>query len=121
MYIFQVCQLLHDPTVRLHEVEVSLFSPFRPMLAERCNVRTVEESLKRSQFYYVETKYDGERFQLHVENGVFRYFSRLECLTFFFCLNYDSSCFFVFFVEQQNGICVGVIRKENLSLKWFLY
>lgn len=74
--LLKVCQLLNDPTVCLHEVEVSLFSPFRPMLAERCNVRTVEESMKKSQFYYVETKYDGERFQLHVENGVFRYFSR---------------------------------------------
>ena len=80
MCVFQVCQLLNDPAVRLHEVEVSLFSPFRPMLAERCNVRTVEESMKKSQFYYVEIKYDGERFQLHVENGVFRYFSRLEVI-----------------------------------------
>ncbi|PNF19465.1 hypothetical protein B7P43_G02347 [Cryptotermes secundus] len=74
--LHKVCQLLHNPTVRLHEVEVSLFSPFRPMLAERCNVRSVEESMKKSQFYYVETKHDGERFQLHMENGVFKYFSR---------------------------------------------
>jgi DNA ligase-4 len=80
VYVFQVCQLLRDPAIRLHEVEVSLFSPFRPMLAERCNVRTVEESMKNSQFYYVETKYDGERFQLHMENGVFKYFSRLEIM-----------------------------------------
>lgn len=80
MYIFQVCQLLRDPEIRLHEVEVSLFSPFRPMLAERCNVQTVEESMKKGQFYYAETKYDGERFQLHMENGVFKYFSRLEIM-----------------------------------------
>lgn len=50
------------------------------MLAERCDVQTVEESMKKSRFYYVETKYDGERFQLHMENGVFKYFSRLETM-----------------------------------------
>ncbi|XP_069681895.1 DNA ligase 4-like isoform X2 [Periplaneta americana] len=74
--LHKVCHLLRDPTTRLHEVEVSVFSPFRPMLAERCNVRTAEESMKKSHFYYIETKHDGERFQLHMENGIFKYFSR---------------------------------------------
>jgi ATP-dependent DNA ligase len=50
------------------------------MLAERCNVRFVEESMKKSPFYFVETKHDGERFQLHMENTVFKYFSRLEIM-----------------------------------------
>ena len=27
--------MLHNPNVRMHEVEVSLFSPFRPMLGDR--------------------------------------------------------------------------------------
>ena len=73
---FQICQMLKDPTVRLHEIEVSLFSPFRPMLAERCNVKIVEESMKKSNYYFVETKHDGERFQIHMKDGVFKYFSR---------------------------------------------
>ena len=70
--------MLKDPAVRLHEVEISLFSPFRPMLAERCNVKTVEESMKKCNYYFVETKHDGERFQIHMKDGVFKYFSRLE-------------------------------------------
>ena len=27
--------MLKDPSVRMHEIEVSLFSPFRPMLGDR--------------------------------------------------------------------------------------
>lgn len=34
LHLIQVCTSLKDPSVRLHEIEISLFSPFRPMLAE---------------------------------------------------------------------------------------
>jgi len=27
--------MLRDPAIRLHEIEISLFSPFRPMLGEQ--------------------------------------------------------------------------------------
>ena len=33
--MFQVCLMLRDPSVRMHEIEVSLMSPFKPMLADR--------------------------------------------------------------------------------------
>ena len=34
-FSLKVCIDLHDPTVRMNEAQMSLFSPFRPMLAER--------------------------------------------------------------------------------------
>ncbi len=34
-YLLKVCTMLRDSNVRMHEIEVSLFSPFRPMLGDR--------------------------------------------------------------------------------------
>lgn len=72
----KVCTLLHNPDRRLHEVEISIFSPIRPMLSEQCDVQKVESCMKNSAFYYIETKHDGERFQIHFKTGTFKYFSR---------------------------------------------
>ena len=41
MFVVQVCTILKDPKVRLHEIEVSLFSPFRPMLGQRGEPKSV--------------------------------------------------------------------------------
>ncbi|XP_063243477.1 DNA ligase 4 [Bacillus rossius redtenbacheri] len=70
------CETLKDPARRLHEAEVQVFSPCRPMLAERCDVRRVEEAMRKGRVYFVETKHDGERFQLHMRDGLYKYFSR---------------------------------------------
>ncbi|GLG98951.1 DNA ligase 4 [Gryllus bimaculatus] len=72
----KICNMLKDPNHRLHELEVEIFSPFRPMLAEQCSIQKVEECFKRHSLFYVETKHDGERFQLHYKNNTFKYFSR---------------------------------------------
>lgn len=45
------------------------------MLCERRNISELGEMLS-SHEYYAQTKMDGERFQLHMNNGEFRYFSR---------------------------------------------
>lgn len=74
--LMKVCQKLSDTSVRLHEVDVEMFSPFRPMLSEECDVKKVDVYFKKSPYYYIETKYDGERFQVHMEDGVYKYFSR---------------------------------------------
>ncbi|XP_068735127.1 DNA ligase 4-like [Montipora capricornis] len=71
----KVCTDLHDPTIRMNEAQMSLFSPFRPMLAERGAIEEVEKIMK-NQAFYIETKIDGERMQLHKEKDVFMYFSR---------------------------------------------
>lgn len=73
----KICEKLNDPNVRLHEIEIELFSPFRPMLSEECDVTKVDVYFKKSPFLYIETKLDGERFQLHMEKGEYKYFSRL--------------------------------------------
>ncbi|XP_049840177.1 DNA ligase 4-like isoform X4 [Schistocerca gregaria] len=72
----KVCTLLHNPNKRLHEVEITIFSPVRPMLSEQCDIQKVENCMKNSAFYYIETKHDGERFQIHFMTGTFKYFSR---------------------------------------------
>ncbi|XP_049941540.1 DNA ligase 4 isoform X2 [Schistocerca serialis cubense] len=72
----KVCTLLHNPDRRLHEVEITIFSPVRPMLSEQCDIQKVENCMKNSAFYYIETKHDGERFQIHFMTGTFKYFSR---------------------------------------------
>lgn len=66
---------LRDPSVRLHEIEVSLFSAFRPMLAERAMLEKVEAQMNHKT-YYAETKYDGERSQIHKKGNNYKYFSR---------------------------------------------
>ncbi|RZF41479.1 hypothetical protein LSTR_LSTR000193 [Laodelphax striatellus] len=72
----KVCEKLYDPEKRLHEVEVCMFEPFRPMLAERCDVQKVDKELAGAPFHFLETKWDGERCQLHYDSGNFKYFSR---------------------------------------------
>ncbi|KAK7069753.1 DNA ligase (ATP) [Halocaridina rubra] len=71
----KVSSTLSDPSVRLHEIEVSLFSAFRPMLAERAVLDKVENQMNRKT-YYAETKFDGERSQIHKRGNVYKYFSR---------------------------------------------
>ncbi|XP_055337355.1 DNA ligase 4-like [Paramacrobiotus metropolitanus] len=73
--ISTVCTKLHDPTLRLSEIEVSLFAPVRPMLAETWNPEKLRSALKGG-VYYAEIKYDGDRCQIHKNGKEFRYFSR---------------------------------------------
>uniref|UniRef100_A0A8D8QBL3 DNA ligase 4 n=2 Tax=Cacopsylla melanoneura TaxID=428564 RepID=A0A8D8QBL3_9HEMI len=72
----RVCSVLHNPSSQLHEIEVVLFEPFRPMLSRRLDIQAVETDLRDRDEYYVEPKHDGERFQLHLSGGQFKYFSR---------------------------------------------
>uniref|UniRef100_A0A1A8NYI9 DNA ligase n=1 Tax=Nothobranchius rachovii TaxID=451742 RepID=A0A1A8NYI9_9TELE len=71
----KVCQQLHNPSVSLSEVSIELFSAFKPMLAAVANIRNVEKQMGNSPFY-IETKLDGERIQLHKDGDVYKYFSR---------------------------------------------
>lgn len=71
-----LCDTLSDMTTRLHEIEISLFSPFRPMLSNRCDVTQFNKIFLKTRHLYIETKFDGERFQLHMKNNRFKYFSR---------------------------------------------
>ncbi|GIZ01999.1 hypothetical protein CEXT_814261 [Caerostris extrusa] len=71
----KVCCSLRDPSVSLNEIEITLFSPFRPMLAEMATPDQVEQLTGGTPFV-IETKYDGERLQLHKHGSSYMYFSR---------------------------------------------
>lgn len=72
----KVCEILANPDVRLHELEIQIFEAFRPMLSKRIDNNNFKKEFKNEKLYYLENKFDGERFQIHMKNGEFRYFSR---------------------------------------------
>lgn len=48
------------------------------MLCQQCDVQAANTDIRKAEAYYVEIKFDGERFQLHCKDGEFKYFSRYE-------------------------------------------
>ncbi|XP_005884535.2 PREDICTED: DNA ligase 4 [Myotis brandtii] len=71
----KVCRQLHDPSVGLSDISITLFSPFKPMLAAIADIGRIEKDMK-NQSFYIETKLDGERMQMHKDGDVYAYFSR---------------------------------------------
>ena len=71
----KVCQDLRDPEKRMHEIDIKLFAPFRPMLADRVSIGKVVDQMDNRDFF-IETKYDGERMQAHFNENQFKFFSR---------------------------------------------
>lgn len=71
----KVCIQLHDPSVCLSDVSISMFSAFKPMLAAIANIQQIEKQMNHQSFY-IETKLDGERMQMHKDGDVYKYFSR---------------------------------------------
>lgn len=57
---------------------VDIITPFYviwPMLCERMNIENLQKIISEND-YYLETKMDGERCQIHIRGNEFRYFSR---------------------------------------------
>lgn len=71
----KVCRQLHDPSVGLSDISITLFSAFKPMLAAIADIERIEKDMKHQSFY-IETKLDGERMQMHKQGGEYQYFSR---------------------------------------------
>uniref|UniRef100_A0ABM5EIP7 DNA ligase n=1 Tax=Pogona vitticeps TaxID=103695 RepID=A0ABM5EIP7_9SAUR len=71
----KVCRQLHNPSVCLSDVSITLFSAFKPMLAAIANIQQIEKQMN-NQSFYIETKLDGERMQMHKDGDVYKYFSR---------------------------------------------
>ncbi|XP_077775144.1 DNA ligase 4 isoform X2 [Podarcis muralis] len=71
----KVCRQLHNPSVFLSDVSITLFSAFKPMLAAIADVQQIEKQMN-NQSFYIETKLDGERMQMHKDADVYKYFSR---------------------------------------------
>lgn len=58
-----MCEELDDGDTRPLELGVQLFSAISPMLSERLDVMDVGK-LAPDKTYHIETKFDGERFQV---------------------------------------------------------
>lgn len=59
-----------------HDLDIRIFRPFNPMLCTKCDVNVFGKEVPNKCILYIEKKFDGERFQLHMQDGNFRYFSR---------------------------------------------
>ncbi|KAG2456580.1 DNA ligase 4 [Polypterus senegalus] len=71
----KVCRQLHDPKVCLSDVSIALFCAFKPMLAAIADIHQIEKQMNNLPFY-IQTKLDGERMQLHKDGDVYKYYSR---------------------------------------------
>lgn len=73
----RVCEVidLKLPVELLQSGICELFKPIRPMLCERGYISRIKDMLSQHD-YYLETKMDGERCQLHINGTEFKYFSR---------------------------------------------
>ena len=78
----RVCWELYDPNIRLDSAEkgVTLLSCFQPQLAQ-FQKRTLEHTVNLmhrggSEQFWIEEKLDGERMQMHMNEGEFRWWSR---------------------------------------------
>jgi len=78
----RVCWELSDPTIRLDSTEtgVTLLSCFQPQLAQ-FQKRSLEDTVKVMQRvgaeqFWIEEKLDGERMQMHMSEGAFKWWSR---------------------------------------------
>ncbi|KAF9912484.1 DNA ligase (ATP) [Linnemannia zychae] len=65
-----------DPTVKVVTASVNVNHPFKPMLSKRIpTARGVVVSME-NQSFWIETKIDGERVQIHKDGENYRYWSR---------------------------------------------
>ncbi|XP_014279240.1 DNA ligase 4 [Halyomorpha halys] len=95
--ICQVCSKLKDRNVRYHELDIELFRAFKPMLCERVDIH----NLSLNSMYFVENKFDGERFQLHYKDRKFKYFSRNG---YEYSVNYGE--------DPESGYFTSLIMKQ---------
>lgn len=75
MSLRDVCDKLKNPETKM-KYGIEVFSPFKPMLLERCKIEDVGKFFTGKESYFIQTKHDGERFQIHMQAGQFKYFSR---------------------------------------------
>ncbi|KAL1919805.1 uncharacterized protein VTP21DRAFT_1736 [Calcarisporiella thermophila] len=97
----KVCEDLFDPQVRLHTGPVSIFLPFKPMLASRVDaIDQIPEAMNKEPFW-LEQKLDGERIQLHVKGAEFQYWSRnAKDYTYIYGANKDEGSLTPFIYDQ---------------------
>ncbi|KAJ3298780.1 DNA ligase (ATP) [Rhizoclosmatium sp. JEL0117] len=73
----RVCEDLADPSVSvISSSNVSLNFPFKPMLSKSVKTLAEVEKVRGGKTFWIETKLDGERMQLHKSGGNYKWFSR---------------------------------------------
>lgn len=70
-----VCETLTDPSKRSEDKMLSLFSNVKPMLAMQMDPENVVSQMRDAEFV-IETKFDGNRIQVHRSGDHLAYFSR---------------------------------------------
>lgn len=72
-----LCNELKNPQMRTqHNHWIKIFSHFKPMLLEQLKFENIEKLFENHRTLIVQTKCDGERSQIHMKDGVFKYFTR---------------------------------------------
>ncbi|CAG4977768.1 unnamed protein product [Parnassius apollo] len=71
----KVCANFDGGNTRPSEIGVEIFYAVSPMLLEQLKITKLSD-LPPTKTYMIEEKFDGERFQIHMENNIFEYFSR---------------------------------------------
>ncbi|KAI8803243.1 ATP dependent DNA ligase domain-containing protein [Cladochytrium replicatum] len=81
----QVAKQLPTYETRLDNMEIALFTPFRPMIAGRAvSLKSIPVAMGGRTFY-IQTKLDGERMLMHKDGGAYKWFSRNQT-------NYTAEC-----------------------------
>ena len=74
--LIEVCNYLADPTSEKYiNTYYQLFAPIKPMLVARMTLDNIINTFHEVDVI-VETKWDGERIQCHLNNKVVKFFSR---------------------------------------------
>lgn len=74
-----VCDTLQDRNKKIQKniSNITVLKPFKPMLLERLEILDTGKFFEgNNDGIIVQTKFDGERSQLHMKNGKFKYFTR---------------------------------------------
>lgn len=77
-HLSRVCNIIESGgggEIHQNSSSVEPGQPVHPMLCQRFNIAHLEQLITNNE-YYIQTKMDGERFQIHVQNNNFKYFSR---------------------------------------------
>jgi DNA ligase 4 len=72
----RLCIDLSDPTFKLERFAIHVFCPFAPQLSKRIDEHEKIPDEVGNNSFWIETKLDGERMQMHYQGGRFEWWSR---------------------------------------------
>ncbi|KAI4490315.1 hypothetical protein M0802_010692 [Mischocyttarus mexicanus] len=71
----QICDNLDQGKKKVN-CDIQVFSFFKPMLLERIAIEDAAKLFYNNDEYIVQMKFDGERSQIHMKDGIFKYSTR---------------------------------------------